>query len=114
MELFDLSQAVSGPTQKKGHTLDLILYRETEALLMHANLEHDLRSDHTAVSCKLDVPKPSPKLISVTYRRINNINNAAFRDDLDNSLPITSSVSEYNNVLQSILDKHAPLTERSF
>ena len=53
LDIFQLVQSVTGPTQQSGHTLDWILSRQSENVLRHYEISHDLISDHKAIICEL-------------------------------------------------------------
>ena len=51
LQSFRFSQAVSVPTHRCGHTLDLVVCREEDALLRSVSVCHSLSSDHLPVMC---------------------------------------------------------------
>ena len=114
MDIFSLSQSVNAPTHKDGHILDLVLYRQSDDFLISTKVETDLKSDHFAVTCKLNVPKPTPQSTTVTFRPLKSIDKTAFRQDLSDSLSSDCSASVYNSTLRTVLDKHAPVRQRTF
>ena len=113
LELFSLSQAVDEPTfLTSGHTLDLVISRDSDSLLHSVQCYHDLTSDHVCVLCRLSVPKqtPLPKFKSV--RPIHKIDQNAFSRDLSDLISSLDSVSDLNTALRRVLDKHAPVCQR--
>ena len=104
IDMFNLTQSVSEPTHNQGHLLDLVFSMQSDNILISTKLYHGLTSDHTAILCKLDVSVP-----------VQNLN--LFRTDTSKrltpapqkSVSQVSSISDYNNHLCSVLDKHAPL-----
>jgi hypothetical protein len=113
VEMFSFSQSVTGPTHKLGHTLDLVIYRLSDNILSSCFINNDLKSDHSAVLCRLNITKLAPEPVTVIYRRINKIDKQAFKDDLLHCVPSDCSVAMYNETLTSVLDKHAPLCQRT-
>ena len=58
--------------------------------------------------CKLVVPVQKPETFS--YRCLKKIDTGAFKQELSHAVSQVSSISDYNNHLCSVLDKHAPLS----
>ena len=59
--------------------------------------------------CKHDVSVPVQKPETFSYRCLKKIDTGAFKQDLSHAVSQVSSISDYNNHLCSVLDKHAPL-----
>ena len=55
----------------------------------------------------MSVPVQKPETCS--YRCLKKIDTGAFKQDLSHAVSQVSSISDYNNHLCSVLDKHAPL-----
>jgi hypothetical protein len=117
----NLTQHVNIPTHKGGHTLDLIMTRDNETRPVITNIEsHEFPgSDHYAVVCNISVNKPPPLKKTIKYRKYKSVNVEEFSQDIKNSDlyrnpedDIGDLVSQYNNVLTEILDKHAPVIEK--
>ena len=79
-------------------------------------------SDHSAVCCKLSLPKTAFERKEVCYRKLKSIDMGQLRDDIKNSpLADPDDVSDdledltrlYNTILYELLDKHAPLKKRT-
>jgi hypothetical protein len=115
IDLFSLSQSVAGPTHKHGHTLDLVFHRPSDAIVCSSFVSHDLKSDHNAVLCRLNIPKPVSEHVTISFRSFKKIDKESFRDDLATYFSVggSVSVSEYNASLRSVLDRHAPLCQRT-
>ncbi|XP_072046460.1 uncharacterized protein [Amphiura filiformis] len=63
-----LKQHISGSTHKKGHTLDLIISHDAEALVVNPYVNHGTKSDHSAINNirqKLDDAEPPPMSIDL-------------------------------------------------
>ena len=114
MSMFSLSQAVTAPTHKHGHTLDGVLFRDEEQLLNSCHVSHNAISDHFPIVCRLDVHRPSRPTDYCKVRNLRGIDQTSFQSDVANSLRSLSSPSakQLFDSLQSVLDKHAPPTLR--
>ncbi len=120
---FSFSQFVKAPTRcaksGKWHTLDLILTRESSNFVLDTIVTSGF-SDHHAVQCSLNITSPPRPLKSATFRAVNSIDLDAFVSDLE-SLPLllspaydlNSLLLQYNDGLDSVLDKHAPVRTKS-
>ena len=119
LESLSLIQHVNGPTHKKGHTLDLILTRAADELVICTEIRDPMLSDHSAVHCKLRLKKPPPERKEISCRKLHSVNVDSFNDDLKrsnllttNTLDFMSLIDLYENTLKETLEKHAPLTRR--
>eukprot|EP00745_Piridium_sociabile_P006121 TRINITY_DN13961_c0_g1_i25.p1 TRINITY_DN13961_c0_g1~~TRINITY_DN13961_c0_g1_i25.p1 ORF type:complete len:160 (+),score=25.29 TRINITY_DN13961_c0_g1_i25:204-683(+) len=86
LDMFSFSQSVVGPTHKHGHTLDLVIYRTSDDILSTTSVNNDLHSDHSAIFSSLNVPKPVPEKITVSFRSIGKNDKQVFHDDLSKSI----------------------------
>ena len=109
IDMFKLTQSISEPTHNQGHLLDLMFSKQSDNILISTKLHHGLTSDHTAILCKLDVSVPVQKPETFSYRCLRKIDTGAFKQDLSHAVSQFSSISDYNNHLCSVLDKHTPL-----
>ena len=109
IDMFNLNQSVSEPSHNQGHLLDLVFSKQSDNSLISSKIHHGLTSDHTAILCKLDVSVPVQKPKTFLYRCLKKIDTGAFKQDLSHAVSQVSSISDYNNHLCSVLDKHAPL-----
>ena len=76
-------------------------------------------SDHFAVSCTLKLCKVLFERKRLCYRKLKSIEVSELQTDIGNSPliheeveDVTILVDQYNSVLSSLLDKHAPLNKR--
>jgi hypothetical protein len=112
----DLKQHVSFPTHKHGHTLDLLLSRNTSNIISSVEWSIPFISDHYTVHASIDIPtKARPSLIKKLVRSFRKIDINEFSKDVLNSVLHSSSPSSldsyfelFTSTLSSILDKHAP------
>ena len=125
LELLDsvgLDQHVSVPTHISGHTLDLIITRNSDQLLVSSLWTDYLFSDHLPVHCNIQVEKPLLKSKRISFRKLKSINISSLRDDLSksdlcsnaiDSLELNDLVTHYDEALSSALDRHAPLINKT-
>jgi len=109
IDMFNPTQSVSKPSHNQGHLLDLVFSKQSDNILISTTLHHGLTSDHTAILCKLDVSVPVQKPKTFSYRCPKKIDTGAFKQYLAHAVSQVNSISDYNNHLCSVLDKHAPL-----
>ena len=110
-----LQQHVSGITHRSGHTLDLILTRETDDIIGEIPVNDYMISDHTTVLCNILVKKPPLVNKQITFRKIQGINISEFIDEIKDSAlfshpeqNVSALAAQYHQVLRELLDKHAP------
>lgn len=119
------SQHVHGPTHKGGHTLDLVLTRDTDTVLDQLpvvtdpclfNNHGETSGDHLAVIFHVKMRKPRAPKKQVSYRKLKDINVSDFVSDIQLCPPLSTIdgsleelVCAYNENLSAIVDKHAPL-----
>ena len=109
-----LLQHVIGPTHKHGHTLDLVISRETDNLITDCFID-SLLSDHHVVTCIVHCPKPLPAKKLVSTRKFSRIDAGAFEHDLlhrlgsNNCSNVEELVDLYQKSITETLDLHAPL-----
>ncbi len=111
-----LYQHITEPTHKDGHTIDLLVTRQSETNLCSNIVVDHLISDHFTVLFQLDIPKPPHVIRKVEYRKIKSIDMDKLKSDLANSdlcrnpsHDLDSLVLTYKQTLESLLDSHAPL-----
>ena len=75
---------------------------------------HHALSDHSLLICTLDSRTSKPSRTVVRYRRLKGIDRRALAADIaKNFSQVTDcSLEDYNNVLSSVLDQHAPFITR--
>ena len=76
-----LTQHVIGLTHDLGHTLDLVISRESDHLITDCHIG-SLLSDHFVVSCTVQLTKPQPVKTTVTTRKLNRVDCESFKCDL--------------------------------
>lgn len=117
----NLTQHVTKPTHRHGHTLDLIITRSNDDTVVgDAQIDDLAISDHFAVLCDLRLQKPPALRKHISWRKFKEIDIAQVCHDLRTSTELLAPtsdaatiVSHYNNTLSTILDKYAPVKERT-
>ena len=120
LNTFNLTQHIKVPTHKDNNTLDLIITREDELTATNFSVHDPVISDHLALHCNLHVDKPPSIKKRINYRKFRSINTDDFQHDIVNSALYSSPKTvlaelsdQYDSVLSSILDKHAPLQTKT-
>ena len=110
-----LMQNVCNSTHKRGHILDLLITRVDEELLSSLNFINNTSSDHAAITCKLELPRPLPSKRVITFRNLRNIDMDSFRSDLKSLVIYNLNLDDpdkivyhYNADLSDLLDMYAP------
>ena len=120
LETFSLSQHVSGPTHLSGHTLDLIITRSSDDVVLASPKATFPISDHFIIQCPIGFPWPALSCKELTFRKLKNIDIAEFSADIASSMLCASADCDnidalsdcFNMTLTDILDKHVPLKTR--
>ena len=121
LESTGLDQHVRVPTHISGHTLDLIITRNSDQLIISFPCANYVFSDHMPVHCNVQIEQRTLKKTQISYRNLKSISIEALRDDLSQSALCKDMLSfnfnylvhSYNDTLASILDRHAPLITKS-
>ena len=121
LDSMNLKQLVTGPTNQRGHTLDLIITRETDSVVHGIPSIGRFFSDHAVVTCGLNSIKPPVPMKTVTYRKLQAVDIGELRRDLINSrfadrfpVDLDELVHAYDDTLASLTERHAPLRTRTF
>ena len=106
-----LERLADKPTHISGRTLDLIITRCSDSLLLAKPMTDYLFSDHITVLCDLELGKPSPKVKQVSNRKIKDIDREKLEVDILSSelcqnTPDTLDelVNSYNTTLAHALN----------
>ena len=114
-----LKQHVLQPTHELGHTLDLIITRESDNIITGRPYSGELFSDHFPVFCQLKPERPPGAVKNLQFRKIKSIDRDQFCEAIcssqlclepPNDLDIL--VNCYNETLRSVLDIYAPVLSR--
>ena len=122
LDLFSLKQSVNLPTHILGNTLDLVISNIDINSLIVEDPSRAI-SDHFLVKFGFDIRtnlEIKPRKREVTFRDLKSLNVENFNTDIGNALlsvdknaPVNECLSQFNNVLNDCLDKHAPLITRN-
>ena len=120
LNLYDLKQHVEEPTHVKGHILDIVITPNRESLVMDMNVTEIDLSPHFLIDFVLQAMGDREKdELTITFRS-KHVKTEDFKNDLKeslNSLPPTTDllvkISNYNNALTDVVDKHAPLMTKT-
>ena len=103
-----------------GHTLDLIITRQSDQIVRSTPRVDCYFSDHAPVLCHLHSIKPSFSTRTLSYRKIKLVSVDSLNDDLANSEVCKNPLDDleelllsYNKTLLAVLDKHAPVKTRT-
>ena len=121
IESFNFKQLVNQPTHCCGHILDLVFVRSDvdDSFLSNLRVIDQSISDHSAVNFCLNLAKPPHRKKRITCRKIKDIDFEALNNDicnsdlLKNTNDISLAVSEFEEVLSSLLNKYAPIKQRT-
>ena len=104
-------QAVTVPTHKFGHTLDIVMLRPNDDIVCSTNVTQLLSSDHYCVVCDLSVIKPVNHDELKQSRKLRGINLTTHKADICQIISPTlwPTFEMLDDNLRLILDKHAPL-----
>ena len=118
LDSMGLQQHVERPTHIHGHTLDLLITRQSDVIAKEPEIERYF-SDHAVVLCDLATAVSASKVTHAEFWRLRAINKQQFLEDIRNSSlcrdppdTLDELVECSNNTLRSVLDKHAPVRAR--
>ena len=113
---FGLISHVSGPTHIGGHTLDLVITRQESTLVKSVRAE-DIISDHLMLCFTHSLHHQEKDKKTTTSRSFKDFAIDEFESDLKQSELCVSPadhiddlVTQYNETISLLLDKHAPVT----
>nr|XP_054766777.1 uncharacterized protein LOC129273930 [Lytechinus pictus] len=118
----NLRQSVTCPTHRKGHTLDLLITRESDPTFFDDLHVIDGIADHSAITIKLYLERPQNQKVEVKTRNVSAISKEALCDDIKSSKlsstelklnSLSSQAEQYNTILENIFDSHAPMKTRT-
>ena len=106
-------QHIHEPTHRSGHTLDLLISRASDDLIVDVNIVRELPSDHAAVVSSFSVQRPPPTKKKVTFRKFRDLNIEQFKQDISfpnllATLNPSDAVEQYNSSLLQLIDEHIP------
>lgn len=116
----NLRQIVEVPTHIKKHTLDWIIIRDDDSCISNLEVLDKALSDHCVISFDIFTEKPEHQKRSIKTRNLKNLDQTDWSNHfkslsaqrLTSNNPDCLAIS-YNKSLETLLDKHAPLTTRT-
>ena len=119
LESMPLTQHVNVLTHDQGHTLDLVITRNSDSFICGAPFTDFPISDHLPVVCSLRVAKPPSSVSSVPVRKPRAIDPAAFKRDINDSDlfhhpsdNLEELVLQFHDTLRALLDRYAPVKRK--
>ena len=127
LESHGLQQHIQVPTHHHGHTLDVLISRDTSTLLTDievkdinlCNDDGDLIRDHYSIECTFQQSTQLQNREIVSYRNVKQIDIDQFCKDVSESPTLNNIrgtvnelVDRYNLGMRALLDKHAPIIQR--
>jgi len=130
LQSFGMRQHVNEPTHTAGHTLDVVITRDTDDTVTDIvvsdpgfpDCSGNTSRDHYAVQFNASAAKPAPIRKLFQFRKqksicVNDFKNDTMSSNLTNCV-ITNTDAEklvdiYNDELALLLDKHAPLLTKT-
>ena len=112
----NLIQHITQPTHRLGHTLDWIVSRDSDNVIIATDTTSCLISDHSTVLCSLNLSPPLRTKHLVTRRNIKAIDKIHFIQAASNLLsvvPLPDLPLLFDSTLRDLLDKHAPASTRA-
>ena len=114
------TQHINEPTHQAGHTIDLLLTKAQVDVIRDVKLLSSLPSDHSALLASVNLARPQNPKKEVSFRKFRSIDMDSLRADINRSfhpLPVSQCPSEmvhhYNSRLNTLVDKHAPLQNKT-
>ena len=119
LDSMGLQQQKKQPTHIHGHTLDLLITRQSDVIVAKEPEIERYFSDYAVVLCDLMTAVSASKVTHAEFRKLKAINKQQFLEDIRNSSlyrdppnTLDELVECYNNTLRSVLDKDAPVRAR--
>ncbi len=119
LQAYGLQQHIQEHTHRAGHTLDLVIARDTDTIIKASHVKPNLteKFDHHTIFCTLSLDHRPTSLAPVMYRQWKGVAPAALAADIASGLCTSASDAEtlltsLNATLLQAADKHAPLKQR--
>ena len=130
LESSGMRQLVNEPTHVCGHTLGVVITKDTDTIVTDVAVTDQALSDNTgkvsrdhfAVLFTAKAVKPAPLRKTIPFRKLRAINIGLFKDNIKSSDTLAISqhssdveplVKAYSDELSSLIDIHAPLRTKS-
>ena len=112
MTALGLKQHVEGPTHKSGNCLDLIFTEELSRAKALGCSKDMFMSDHSSISCILDIPKENCTRKEITYRKLRDVDRTQLVKDMSLEETKTDKLDDMVELLErnfvAAINKQAP------
>ena len=117
LEAFGLKQHIQEKTHRNGHTLDLMITKSADEIIINHEVKDCGFPDHFLVLASLNMKKPDRPTKTVTYRNLKNvapgtlpgaINFASLQAAMSTGLPVNEFALLYDAEISNALDVVAP------
>ena len=127
LDSYGLQQHIHEPTHYCGHTLDVLINRDTNASLSDIQVKDiglcdnsgKLIKSHYGITCDIVHNNSLRQRKTVSYRKYKNIDLAQFKTDIQRSTILNDTSGSPNELMDRylsgtklLLDIHAPLIQR--
>ena len=115
LNTFNLTQHIDFPTHNLGHTLDIVATTERLFVSKFKAEENDV-SGHFLIDFCLQFSPVLKVESEISYRKIHD--QEKFQEEIiaklqiDNNLPFSDNIKQYNDTLSTLLDEHAPVRRK--
>ena len=122
LESLCCTQLVDFCTHTHGHTLDLLIRRQSDDTIVIGKpwAHSTLISDHFPVMCYLNLSKVNFPIKKISFRRLSAINTDLLKEDIVESRlckekpnDISELATVYDTTLKEVIDKHAPMVVKT-
>ena len=116
---YGCEQHITKPTHRLGNTLDLVITKTDDDVVLDWTVKQEIVSDHFQVYCTINRLKPEIPKIKRSMRNFRNFDQSSFDIKLQETLACADSdnvndmVLCYTNICNGLLDKYAPVTTKS-
>ena len=120
IDIFDLKQHVSGPTHIKGHTIDVVITRNNKSTVDNVVITKYNLSHHFLIDFVFNAELSESITKTITYRNVKKVDCLKFRNDIQDTLSdlphsnnMKEKITNYNNAMTTVLNKHAPVITKT-
>ena len=106
LDSLGLCQHVTQSTHELGHTIDLIITRQSDSIIHGSPTTDRLFSDHLTVLTTLRATKPAITSKELVYRKIKSADLDTFRNDLVVSELCQETHKEFNELVECYIRSH--------
>ena len=118
---YGLINHVTFLTHQAGHTLDLVITQNNQELELGSIKPGYYLSNHCFVCADIVIPWPDVQNKKLSYHKLKSIDKPSFASDLESICQDLLQIDDlnvlavqYNCRLLSLLDKHAPVTSKTY